>query len=423
MKSPLRRSGLLSAPLTFAMLASSACGGSVSNGGATQTDAGTGDGATTGDGGTVGPGDASPDVGPGASPPGLLAVPLFSCTPPVYTAAVTLGGSQQFQMNIDTGSTTLGVASNQCSSCGVTPVYTPGSSATDQHQTAMSQYGSGQWTGEIYHDSVTLSPAMATPMNLVAIDTQMGFFQPIQCDSQVGGLEGILGLGPGASALPGTDGYLDQLVATAKIPDVFATMLCDTGGTLWLGGYDPTFTTAAPQYTPMDTGFVGQHYYAVNLASITVNGKTVAVEDATAPGSVVDTGTSAFLLGSAAYTGLTAAIQGSAAFQKVFGASFFPAAANSQQMPACATVTESKAALDAALPPLTLTFGSSPGISVQAAATESYLFQYQTYWCSSLIGADTGLSAIIGSPVLRSNVVIWDRAQQRVGFAPHKACP
>jgi hypothetical protein len=33
------------------------------------------------------------------------------------------------------------------------------------------------------------------------------------------------------------------------------------------------------------------------------------------------------------------------------------------------------------------------------------------------------IAAILGAPILRSNVVIFDRANHRVGFAPHTACP
>jgi len=29
----------------------------------------------------------------------------------------------------------------------------------------------------------------------------------------------------------------------------------------------------------------------------------------------------------------------------------------------------------------------------------------------------------MGSPVLRSNVVIFDRANKQIGFAPHTPCP
>ena len=88
--------------------------------------------------------------------------------------------------------------------------------------------------------------------------------------------------------------------------------------------------------------------------------------------------------------------------------------------------TATKAALDAALPPLTLTFGS---VSIQAAPTESYLFPYMgEAWCSALltdpsVSSELPLASIIGSPILRSSIVIFDREKNRIGFAPHAACP
>jgi hypothetical protein len=33
------------------------------------------------------------------------------------------------------------------------------------------------------------------------------------------------------------------------------------------------------------------------------------------------------------------------------------------------------------------------------------------------------ISAILGSPILRSNIVIFDRENKRIGFAPQTACP
>jgi hypothetical protein len=49
-------------------------------------------------------------------------------------------------------------------------------------------------------------------------------------------------------------------------------------------------------------------------------------------------------------------------------------------------------------------------------------------WCPAMTSRTPSASfqdiaAILGAPVLRSNVVIFDRANHRVGFAPHTACP
>jgi len=211
-------------------------------------------------------------------------------------------------------------------------------------------------------------------------------------------------------------------VENENVADVFATELCDSGGTLWLGGYDPSATTAAPVFTPFTGDAFSRYYYAVDLVSIAAAGTTVPIATPQFPDTVVDTGTSIFLMGLDAYTALTTAIAGDAQFQSIFGgASFFSSTG-------CATVTETKAALDAALPALTLTFGSSPAITVTALPTDSYLFPFgQGQWCPAIDGLAQGdqfpLASILGAPMLRANVTVFDRANQRIGFAPRAMCP
>jgi hypothetical protein len=79
---------------------------------------------------------------------------------------------------------------------------------------------------------------------------------------------------------------------------------------------------------------------------------------------------------------VVAAISASPAFATVFGS----AASTFFSGNDCVTLPQIKAQLDAALPPLTLTFGLGTSVSAQATATEY-------------------------------------RASQRVGFAPHTASP
>jgi len=418
------RSRILSLPIALGLLAASACGGSTASPNESPGDGGA-EGAL-GDGSGVTPDAASDEGGQqgGDAGSGLAAIPLYSCSLDgiAYTVGATIG-SQQFQLTLDTGSTTLGVASSSCSGCAVAPEYTPGSTAVDQKKTASSTYGTGSWSGEIYKDDVSLPPGVSTLLDFAAIDTQSMFFQPIPCDSKSGSIQGIVGFAPPAAAVPGTTGLLDQMVLSQMVPDIFATKLCDTGGSLWLGGYDPAATTGAVQYTPFQPQFFDAGYYGVNLVSIEVNGTTVPIASAQYADSLVDTGTSIFALGTTAYDALIAAIGSDAAFTKAFGgASFFGG-----QTP-CVATTATKASLDATLPALTLTFGSSPAITVHATATESYLFSYMGQgWCSAIQGFPSGpnapIAALMGAPVLRSNVLVFDRAQKRLGFAPHTACP
>jgi hypothetical protein len=383
------------------------------------------DSGTGGDAGHTEGSAGNKDAGADAltKSPELIAVPLVGCTPSEYNATWTVGGTQKFSLSVDTGSGTLGIASPQCPDCDVTPEYNPGSSAIDEGMMVDSQYGSGSWSGEVYQDSVGPTATASAAVKLVAIDAQSTFFEPVNCGAG-GPPQGIIGFGPGTSAVQGTDAFFDQFVNATGIPNVFATELCDSSGMLWLGGYDPTFTTAPPQYVPMASDFLAQVYYAVNLTSITVNGVATPVASPQYEDSVVDTGTSVFILGSDAFNGISAALAADTAVQQLFGGASGATSYLSSPYN-CMALTQTKAELDSMLPAFTMTFGN---VAVKAAPTESWLIEYDGQWCPGLAGTAQGddsfpFASIMGSPVLRSNIVIFDRQNSQVGFAPHKACP
>jgi hypothetical protein len=412
------------AALGLAALASSGCGSS-SQGAAPQ---GTGKGAQSTDAGGDAAGNTGGDSGgdSGGNPSSLIAVPLQACQGLAFTANVAVGG-QDFQMIVDTGSTSLGVASNQCSTCGVTPVYIPGTTAMDQMRMAMSQFGTGMWTGEVYQDSVGFASDPSVPVKFVAIDTQSMFFRPgISCGSSgTGGYQGIIGFDRASAAVAGTNAFFDQFVMAKGIPNVFATELCDNGGTLWLGGYDTSVATGAPQYTPFTTDIASSYYYTVNLQSIAVAGSSTPIPvTGQYPDTVVDTGTTVFVLETNAFNSLTTAIAGTPGFTQTFGASAGGAAWFSSQQP-CGAAGTTKAQIDAAMPGLTLSFAG--GVTLQMPASESYLVSYGGFWCSLMVAAPSSaqfpLAALMGSPMLRSYVTVFDRAAGRVGFVPHAACP
>src|SRR5262249_47652510 len=93
-------------------------------------------------------------------------------------------------------------------------------------------------------------------------------------------------------------------------------------------------------------------------------------------------------------------------------------------------LAQNREALDAALPSLTFTFGTVSPVTMQAGATESYLVTYGGGAWSPAMQSRTpdqatypGVAAILGPTVMRSNIVIFDRANRRLGFAPHTPCP
>jgi hypothetical protein len=411
--------------------------GGAFDGGRNTNDAGSNtNDAGPNDAGSIDAGQSTPDAGGNTTDAGFfIAVPLEACNPAVYTASVTLGGSQTFQLLLDTGSTTLAVAGANCPSCrdaGASPLYQPGPSATDENMTAAATYGAlvtTGWSGEIFEDDVTPgTPPSSTGtarVKLVSIQQQDEFLVG-SCGTPGATPQGLIGFAPSLSATTGTDGYFDDLVAGGAVPNVFATQLCPNGGTLWLGGYDPAAMTAPPVFTPMAPPGFDAYVYTVSLVSIAVSGTTVPIQSGVYTAALIDTGSDITSLSPDAFSALTTAIQNDSAFAQTFGsaaASFFASQGN------CIHLDQTKEVLDATLPPLTLTFGANPTVTVQAAATESYLLSPGSgLWCPALTSRALtpnfqSIAAILGAPMLRSNVVIFDRANERIGFAPHAPCP
>ena len=293
----------------------------------------------------------------------LVTVPLSGCYD-THTLRVTLGGAQTFDLNLDTGASTLGVASQACSGCedaGVSPLYQPGAGAVDLGQPETLMYAPGfGWSGEAYRDTVTIG-GMTVPVALVAMTSQTSYFTvPSECDTPTGMVaapyEGTIGFGPDAFLLPGTNDYIDQAVA-AGAPDVFTVSFCHEGGTLWIGGYDPASMSGPLLSTPM-----GQNAgYTVEWTDARVGGTHVALPSGTT--ATVDSGGDEIIVPSSTFSSLAAALAADPAFQAVFGASFFSASA--QPFQNCKTVDELPAAIDAALPLLTLVLRASNPVDVK----------------------------------------------------------
>jgi Eukaryotic aspartyl protease len=358
-------------------------------------------------------------------PSSLPTVSLTGCAQSGYVAAVTIG-PQTFALIVDSGSTTLGVAAAACAGCagrGVSPLYTPGASATDVGLTTGETFGDGaSWSGTVFRDEVSLA-TNSVLLPLVAIATQQMFFGAAACNfiAVPDAYQGIVGLGRAALAVPGTGSYLDTLESTSALGDVFAVQLCGSGGRLWLGGYDPAFTTAAPAFTPM---VATSPFYAVTLSDVLVGGTSLGVGASTFGTTLVDIGTTALVLPDAVFSALATAVAADPVFQQNFGgASFFDGMS-------CILSPQglAKAQLDAMLPTLALAFPSTAGttVTLELPATESYLLQQDdtqgnAYYCPGIERAGS-LPTIIGANALHTLLTVFDRRHGEIGFAPEQGC-
>jgi hypothetical protein len=347
-------------------------------------------------------------------------IPLTGCAGPGYAAAFAVG-SQTFQLTLDTGSGTLAVASSSCSDCGVSPTYTPGAGAVDQHMPVSDSYLLGSWQGDIVTDSVQLAGTGAVTMNLAAITSQTGFFMATGCGAQSFAPEGIVGLGPSALARTGTDAFVTKLKQVGAAANVMAFEFCAQGGQLMMGAVDPVGAALSGPavYTPM----TASQYYSVALDDLQVGGVSLGFSATDFGVVAVDTGTSVLALPEPIFSALTSKIEGLPAFAAAFDG-------QTQWLGTTTCVQSSFTAseLDAMLPELTLAF---PGANAAAAAvtlkaTASYLpatpSNGTTFYCSGVAQNPATSGTILGTSIMRAQMAIFDLDASTIGFAPQTFC-
>ncbi|HEY1546263.1 MAG TPA: pepsin-like aspartic protease [Kofleriaceae bacterium] len=382
-----------------------ACGNS--NNGDNTTDANNGSGSGSGSGNGSGSGSGS---GSGTSPDGTGHYALTAPDGVAWDAMVTVGG-QPFAMDVDTGSTTLGVVGGSCSTCtGISPTYSPSSSATDTGSATEADYGQGSWDGEIYSDKVAMGgDSSSYAMDFADITSQTEFFQD---NSE----QGIIGMGPADLALTGTDAYLDKRGA-----NTIAFQLCPSDGSLWIDTTDSSSMSGSFQYEPMiafndQTGAGAYWEVQVTSGSLGTKGKLSGA-------AVLDTGTTLIISSTTTAKNMLADMNGSTGYQTVFGSQ--KATLLNTQNPTCVTptTTMTSAQIDAILPPLTVQLST---ITLTLPATQSYLMYSQGEYCFSVYPDDSltqgGLGMILGDAFLRYFVVQFDMQNRKAGFAPQVGC-
>jgi len=351
------------------------------------------------------------DAAPDAFKVGVQAIPLTTPDGTYYNVALAMGAGT-FALDLDTGSTSVGVAGSTCTGCGVTPLYNA-STGTDTHLTAMTQYADGTgWSGEIYTDNVSLGhETPSVKLAFVDITAQQGgFFDGSD-------YQGIMGLGPQQNAEDGTTAYVDA-ASTAGVPKIMAFELCPSHGTMWYGGFDPSAGTGDVQYATMLPIDDNNPYYAFDVDDMLVGGKSLGFTAPDFEEPILDTGTSYTYLPTAVHDALVKAINMDSMFK-----SMFPAQTISDNN--CVTKAGSTAAqIDAALPVMALKLPSASGdITISVPPSQSYLLDFGGgQWCLGINDGGTGNGATLGDTFMRGYLSVIDTASGRIGLAPDAGC-
>lgn len=420
------------AALLLAWAASCGGGGSQRLDSADSADNGDKSAADAGPVGNAGPTvrSASLAVAPGGA--GLAVLPMAGCVGAEYYGEVNVG-NDALSLILDSGSTTLAVSSSLCRRCETRRSY-DGDTGTNLGGGASSAYGDGSsWRGVLVRDEVSMGPltAPATPqvtVNFAAIVDEQNFFfaDPTCAQGSTVANEGLLGLGPDTLLEPGSTSFLSALAATGRLAhDAFAVQTCEVGGKLMLGGYASDAVAEDPFYVPMVASGGYAAYYSVALAGMALGGRAAGLSASRLGAAIVDTGTTVNTLPPAPYQALLAGLGKNTGFTDNFDV-------GSYQQGKCmvAARASSREAVDAALPKWQLFFVQAGGAraTLELDATRSYLAPVvgasgTTYYCPTVLGVDASEPTILGNAMMRQHVVIFDRANRRIGFATPAGCP
>ena len=366
----------------------------------------------------------------------LAPVTLTGCTFYGYTAPVVVGG-QAMSLLVDTGSTTTAVASATCANCnGLSPLYSNDGEATGNSASVSYNDGSS-WTATIYTDTVQpqLTNARGQAPQLkprfASLQQQTSFFPGSGCTGtlQPNAYQGIWGLGPQAGASSGTDAYLDLLAASgATLFDAFAVQLCDSGGHLWLGGYNPSAGGNGPLLqTPLQTSANGDgSHYAISLVDILVGSQSLGLTSFAYGSVLVDTATSGLMLPQAAFDALQQMLTQDANVIAALDLRTLQGSDANTRLGYPGLHAETPDELDAKLPWLTLQLpqgGATTDFTLALRPTKSYLSanllsSNSTTQYVYTFTAFASASTIFGAAMLKEHIVVFDRGNGLVGFLP-----
>ncbi|KAJ3015379.1 1,3-beta-glucanosyltransferase [Thoreauomyces humboldtii] len=226
-------------------------------------------------------------------------VPLTNDANELYYGPVTIG-SQQFNVDFDTGSSDFWLRGSSCTSsdgsCGSGQNGVDTSSLTDAGQTFSDSYGSGQASGEIYQADYSVGGLTASKGYFGVSTAETGFSDPS---------DGLFGLAFSQLSNIGqaTDGKapIDALGATS-----FAFYLSNDSsesGELAFGGADSSKYSGEFSYIPLNA----QTYWQFDTSSATASVSGQSFQFTTAA-AIADSGTTLLIVDDAVATSIYSAV-------------------------------------------------------------------------------------------------------------------
>ncbi|KAM9318115.1 beta-secretase 2 [Pholidichthys leucotaenia] len=283
------------------------------------------------------------------------------------------------------------------------------------------RYTQGNWEGELGIDRVSIpkGPNGTFTINIAAILSSEGFF--------LSGVnwQGILGLAYPMLARPddSVEPFFNSVVKQLGIADIFSLQMCgaglsassapdSAGGSLILGGVEPTLSRGSVWYTPI----VEEWYYQVEVLKLEVGDQNLNLDcrEYNADKAIVDSGTTLLRLPVNVFNAVVEAITRSSLILE-----FSPGFWDGTKL-ACWRKGESPWRF---FPKLSIYLRATntsqsfritilPELYIQRIIDVDGMMDCYRFGVSS---SSNGL--VIGATVMEGFIVVFDRAHKRLGFA------
>lgn len=362
-----------------------------------------------------------------------------------YYAQITIG-SQNFTVQVDTGSSDLAIPMVGCSTCG-TPrhaPYDPNKSASsspilcssdaincqcarctclanNQCKYTLNYADQSGFTAEVFNDTVTIGP-YSVNMAVGAITSERSN-SPLSSGFQPATTDGIIGFAyPSASEI-NANTFFGRIVEQGHANDLFSMCLTKNGGALTLGGIGHHYAGEI-NYTPI---YKSNSFYRVYLHDMMLDGSSIGVPPSEwngGEGTVVDSGTTDIVMPRSAYLALKS--------------SFLRMCSNTKLKGICSTDSTHTlfdgycygmtAAELAMFPAIQIVLGEQEKSRILLTVPpQQYLVsgrcQSSSYVALAIDYIDGIELTLLGDSLMQGYEVVFDRANSRIGFGNVSNCP
>lgn len=324
---------------------------------------------------------------------------MLRSTSYAYVMELDLGTpGQTLEFLIDTGSANMAIAGPDCKDehgrkCKIETYYNPSKSQTSKYigHPVEVEYGKGSWSGEVYKDVVKFpgnGPELTAEFAVIL--REKDFFLKDSVN------EGILGLAYRSLSTSHIMPLYDQLVDERKAADVFTISLCNGNGRFWLD-----YPAEHEYHSPIQwTRIIHRAWYTARMTGIDVAGHSLGLSPYSYPPAIIDSGTTDILLEPEIYIAvITMLKKHGPSVDERFWENY------------CVRTDPYK------WPYITIYLKNMKGGSFAVTILgKHYVRKQDQFFCLSIGAKQYG--AVLGEVTLEGNVVIFDRENHRVGFAP-----